>query len=67
MTKPIKVGDLVISHGNKLYGKDSHPPVGRPALVIDTMIDRARRHLLRLKVGKVEWWDVAKDCEKVSE
>ena len=68
MTRRFQVGDLVISRAK------THPKakIGRPALVIGIGkpspfgLPTANR-LLRLKVGKVEWWDVAKDCEKVPE
>ena len=61
MTKPIKVGDLVISHTKTLW--QGAAAVGRPALVI-AMNDIGN---LRLKVGSREWWDHRRDCEKVPE
>jgi len=59
MTKPIQVGDLVISHTKTL----ARAMVGRPALVIDVNVVGD----LRLKVGAREWWDNRDDCEKVRE
>jgi hypothetical protein len=59
MKASIKVGDLVISHTKTL----ARAMVGRPALVIDIIA----LGNLRLKVGKVEWWDHRLCCEKVSE
>ena len=59
MTKPIQVGDLVISHSKTLF----KVPVGRPALVIAV---NDIGHVM-LKVGTREWWDHRKNCEKVPE
>ena len=59
MTKPIQVGDLVISHAKTL----ARAKIGRPALVIDVNVVGD----LRLKVGAREWWDNRDDCEKVSD
>ena len=59
MTKPIQVGDLVISRGRTTLWA----MVGRPALVIDVNVVGD----LRLKVGAREWWDHCDDCEKVRE
>ncbi len=61
MTKPIKVGDLVISHTTREYRAEA--TVGRPALVIDVNVVGD----LLLKVGTREWWDTPEECEKVSE
>ncbi len=80
MTRRFQVGDLVISraktHPKAKIGRpvlvNPKAKIGRPALVIGIGkpspfgLPTAGR-LLRLKVGKVEWWDVAKDCEKVPE
>jgi len=62
MTKPIQVGDLVISHTKRLR----RALVGRPALVIRTAHSDGL-YSVRLKVGSHEWWDLPEDCEKVPE
>jgi len=61
MTKPIQVGDLVISRGTFTM----RAMVGRPALVIEVIAEVGDQ--IRLKVGAREWWDHCDDCEKVSE
>ena len=61
MTKPIQVGDLVISHTKTL----ARAMVGRPALVIEVIAEVGDQ--IRLKVGAREWWDHCDDCEKVRE
>jgi hypothetical protein len=63
MTKPIQVGDLVISHAKTL----ARAKIGRPALVIDALPVTGNADYIRLKVGTREWWDKREDCEKVSE
>jgi len=60
MVSIYRVGDLVISHTKTL----ARAKPGRPALVIDTSGDPGRQHL-RLKVGGVEWWDLARCCKKL--
>ena len=61
MTKPIQVGDLVISHTTTL----ARAKVGRPALVIEATESLRPHNFVLLRVGDHEWWQSTRFCEKV--